>query len=177
MKTRFSHFNLSPKPPKSTSFSSNMSPLAIALTTLSPLTSLPPYHLLLYSTLLGTQLYQVHSPLPSPPTHSSAPPNHPLQTFIMTSLSYRALPKSAFTTLQKHVFPTYFRLQTALLLLTAATHPPHGAISLAVSPRDLLPLAIGAATALPNLLVYGPRTQEAMVQRVHQGNAPLCRGD
>lgn len=95
----------------------------------------------------------------------------------MTSLSYRALPKSAFTTLQKHVFPTYFRLQTALLLLTAATHPPYGAVSLAVSPRDLLPLAIGAATALPNLLVYGPRTQEAMVQRVYQGNAPLCRED
>lgn len=81
-------------------------------------------------------------PLQHPPRHPALPspfspplpppPHHLLQTFILTSLSHRALPSSAFTTLQKHVFPTYFRLQTTLLLLTAATQPPHRAISLVI---------------------------------------------
>lgn len=92
-----------------------------------------------------------------------------LQTFVVTTVCFNALPMSAFTTLQKRVFPTYFRLQSLLLLLTAATHPPHGPFSLAALPGDLVPLALGGITAALNLMVYGPRTQEAMIERIHQG--------
>lgn len=87
----------------------------------------------------------------------------------MTKICYNALPMSAFTTLQKRVFPAYFRIQSTLLLLTAATHAPHGPFSLVKSPGDLIPLALGGALAALNLMIYGPRTQEAMVQRIHQG--------
>ena len=87
----------------------------------------------------------------------------------MTKVCYNALPMPAFTTLQKSVFPTYFRLQSLLFLLTAATHPPHGPLSLATSAGDLAPMTLGGALAVLNLMVYGPRTQETMVERIHQG--------
>ncbi|MCJ1458213.1 hypothetical protein MMC28_008584 [Mycoblastus sanguinarius] len=102
---------------------------------------------MLYGTLLGTELYQ---------------------SFVMTKVCYDALPMSAFTTLQKRVFPIYFRTQSLLLLLTAATHPPHGPFSLLTSLGDLIPLTIGGAMAVLNLSVYGPRTQNMMVERIHQ---------
>ncbi|KAL9600097.1 MAG: hypothetical protein Q9179_003327 [Wetmoreana sp. 5 TL-2023] len=117
-----------------------------------PLAELAPYHLMLYGTLLGTELYQ---------------------SFVMTKICYNALPMSAFTTLQKRVFPAYFRLQSILLLLTAATHPPFGPLSLVSLPGDLIPLAFGGALAALNLIIYGPRTQEMMVERIHQGNLAL----
>lgn len=82
-------------------------PLALPPTLPPPPLQHPPQHPALPSTFFP----------PLPP-----PPDHPLQTFILPSLSHRVLPSSAFTTLQKHVFTTYFRLQTALLLLTTATH-------------------------------------------------------
>ena len=87
----------------------------------------------------------------------------------MTKLCYQALSISAFTTLQKRVFPTYFRLQTGLLLLTAATCPPLGLFSVARSLGYFMPLTLGGATALMNLEIYGPRTQDLMVKRIHQG--------
>ena len=94
----------------------------------------------------------------------------------MTKVCYNALPMSAFTTLQKRVFPVYFRGQTLLLVLTALTHPPHGPVSLATSTWDLIPLAFGGAMAALNLMVWGPRAQTAMVERIHQGEGPsLCR--
>ncbi|KAL2050415.1 hypothetical protein ABVK25_009249 [Lepraria finkii] len=68
---------------------------------------------MLYGTLPGTELYQ---------------------SFVMTKICYDALPMPAFTTLQKRVFPVYFRLQSLLFLLTAATHPPYGPVS-PCSPR------------------------------------------
>lgn len=120
---------------------------SLSFAIIEPFTALAPYHLLLYGTLLGTELYQ---------------------SFVMTKISYNALPISAFTTLQKRVFPAYFRLQSILTLLTAATHPPHGPLSLAKSLGDLAPLAIGGITAALNLLVYGPRAQTTMVERIHQ---------
>ncbi|KAL8978334.1 MAG: hypothetical protein Q9177_006428, partial [Variospora cf. flavescens] len=89
-------------------------------------------------------------------------------TFVMTKVCYHALPMSAFTTLQKRVFPLYFRLQSLLLLLTAVTHPPHGPLSLATSFGDLAPMVLGGAMAGLNLLVWGPRTQDAMIERIHQ---------
>jgi hypothetical protein len=64
---------------------------------------LVPLHLLSYSTLMGTQLYQ---------------------TFVMTKIAYQELPRPAFIKFQLRVFPTYFRGQTLLLVLTAATFPP-----------------------------------------------------
>lgn len=111
--------------------------------------SLAPFHLLFYSTLLGTELYQ---------------------TFVNTKVCYIALPRSAFTTLQKRIFPIYFRGQTALLFLSAITFPPHGPLSLVQRKADWIPFAVASLTAVLNCLVYGPRTQKAMVDCVHQGN-------
>ncbi|KAK4233132.1 hypothetical protein C8A03DRAFT_19725 [Achaetomium macrosporum] len=109
--------------------------------------NLAPYHLLFYSTLLGTELYQ---------------------TFLNTKVCYLALPRSAFTTLQKRLFPIYFRGQTILLLLTAVTFPPHGVFSLVKHKADWLPFTLAGVTAVLNLVVYGPRTQKAMVDCIHQ---------
>ncbi|KAK3307676.1 uncharacterized protein B0T15DRAFT_185544 [Chaetomium strumarium] len=109
--------------------------------------NLTPYHLLFYSTLLGTELYQ---------------------TFVNTKICYIALPRSAFTTLQKRLFPIYFRGQTILLLLTAVTLPPHGLFSLVEHKADWIPFTLAGVTAVLNLVVYGPRTQKAMVDCIHQ---------
>ena len=91
------------------------------------------------------------------------------QSFVMTKVCYNALPMSAFTTLQKRVFPVYFRIQSFLLLSTALTLPPYGPVSLVTSLGDVIPLGIGGAMAALNLFVWGPRTLEAMVERIHQG--------
>jgi hypothetical protein len=64
---------------------------------------LAPVHLLAYSALLGTELYQ---------------------TFVLTKASYQALPRSAFTTLQKKLFPIYFQSQSLLLFVVAVSTPP-----------------------------------------------------
>ncbi|KAL2192839.1 hypothetical protein P885DRAFT_5136, partial [Corynascus similis CBS 632.67] len=61
-----------------------------------------PYHLLFYSTLLGTELFQ---------------------SFVNTKVCFVALPRSAFTTLQKRIFPIYFWAQTTLITLSALTFP------------------------------------------------------
>ena len=89
----------------------------------------------------------------------------------MTKVCYNALPMSAFTTLQKKVFPIYFRIQSLLLLGTALTHPPYGPVSLATSVWDVVPLAFSGALATLNLLKWGPKTTEAMIERIHQGMA------
>lgn len=109
---------------------------------------LGPLHVLFYSSLLGTELYQ---------------------TFVLTKVCFNALPRSAFTTLQKRVFPVYFRGQTLLLLLTAATAPPTGPFALVSNKANWISFAIAGVTAALNLLCYGPRTQQAMVKRIHQG--------
>jgi hypothetical protein len=111
--------------------------------------NLAPYHLLFYSTLLGTELFQ---------------------TFVNTKICYMALPRSAFTTLQKRLFPIYFRGQTILLLLTAVTFPPRGLLSLVEHRADWIPYTLAGVTAVLNLVVYGPRTQMAMVDCIHQGD-------
>lgn len=109
---------------------------------------LPRVHLLAYSTLLGTELYQ---------------------TFVMTKVAYQALPRLAFTTLQKRVFPKYFQSQTILLLVVAATCPPRGPLSLLEERSNWIAFAIASVTAGLNLVVYGPRTNGLMVERIHQG--------
>jgi len=112
------------------------------------LTSLLPYHLLFYSTLLGAELYQ---------------------SFVLTKIAFVALPRSAFTTLQKKIFPIYFRGQAALLFLTAVTIPPSGILSIVQHKADWVPFAIAGVTSVLNLVVYEPRTRKAMIDRVHQG--------
>ncbi|KAK7702713.1 hypothetical protein SLS57_011264 [Botryosphaeria dothidea] len=108
---------------------------------------LPACHLLAYGTLLGTTVYQ---------------------SFVMTKVCYTALPMSSFTTLQRKVFPVYFRLQSTLLIVTALTYPPTSLLALYKAPVDAGLLAFASATALANLAKYGPATSTAMVERIHQ---------
>lgn len=110
--------------------------------------AMPPLHFFTYSTLLGTELYQ---------------------SFVMTKIAYQALPRSAFTTLQKHVFPVYFQSQTLLLGLVALTSPPYGPKSLFEDGTSAIALVVAGGTALLNLITYGPITQKFMIERIHQG--------
>lgn len=126
---------------------------SITTAIVSPLTMdlqsvLAPLHLLSFSTLLGAQLYQ---------------------TFIVTKICYISLPRSAFTTLQKRLFPIYFRCQSLLLLLTMITIPSQGPLTLVANKAAWIPFAIAGTTAALNLLVYGPRTRQIMIERIHQG--------
>ncbi|WQF86061.1 hypothetical protein CDEST_11075 [Colletotrichum destructivum] len=120
------------------------------------LTTLAPYHLLSYATLLGTSLFQ---------------------TFVNTKICYTELPRSAFTTLQKRLFPVYFRCQALLLVLTAATFPPYGPASLLRDRRDWIPFAAIGLTTMANLFTYGPRTRQAMIDRTHQETRDAKRPD
>lgn len=110
--------------------------------------AMAPLHLLAYSTLLGAELYQ---------------------SFVITKLAFQSLPRSAFTSLQKRVFPVYFRGQNLLLAAVALTLPPSGPVSL-FNMGYSVTFAIAGGTALLNLLVYGPRTQQLMIERIHQGS-------
>ncbi|KAI8955046.1 hypothetical protein F4801DRAFT_530959 [Xylaria longipes] len=116
-------------------------------TTMDPRSLLAPLHLLSFSTLLGTQLYQ---------------------TFVVTKICYVSLPRSAFTTLQKRLFPIYFRGQSLLLLLTIVTIPPYGPVTLIANKVAWIPFAFAGVTAALNLLVYGPRTRQLIIERIHQ---------
>lgn len=112
-------------------------------------TLLAPCHIISYATLLGTTLFQ---------------------TFVNTKVCHNELPKTAFTTLQKRLFPIYFRCQSILLVVTALTFPPSGPASLLKDKRDWVPFAIAGVTAILNLFIYGPRTKQAMIDRIHQGH-------
>ncbi|KAF2098492.1 hypothetical protein NA57DRAFT_56158 [Rhizodiscina lignyota] len=109
---------------------------------------LPSLHLLSYATLLGTGIYQ---------------------TFFMTKICFQALPMSAFTTLQKRVFPVYFQMQLVLATATLVTYLPSGPVSLKNSPTDFSILALNVALSALNFFKYGPRTSAVMVERIHQG--------
>ena len=122
-------------------------------TIIGAVSNIAPYHLWIYSTLLGTELYQ---------------------TFVMTKVSYQALPRSAFTTLQKRVFPLYFQGQTLLLALTAMTIPPYGPVSLVHHKMDWIPFTVAGVTAILNLVIYEPLTRKAMIDRIHQGVFTPC---
>ena len=114
-------------------------------------------HFLIYSTLLGTELYQ---------------------TFILTKVSFQALPRPAFITLQKRLFPVYFRIQTLLLVLTAVTLPPRSLLSLSETKLDGALLLMAGVMAMGNLLVYEPRTRTAMdaVAKAGQGMKIILGG-
>ena len=121
------------------SFVQSVSPLVI---------NLAPYHVLTFSTLLGAELYQ---------------------TFVMTKVCFQALARSPFIELQKRVFPIYFRGQSLLLLLAALTFPPHGLRSLAREKGDWIPFAVAGVTSVLNLMVYGPKTRQLMLDQARQG--------
>lgn len=88
----------------------------------------------------------------------------------MTKICYEALPMAQFTTLQKKVFPAYFRIQVGLVALTAITFPLHSILSLVRAGWVFwAPLGTNFCMAALNWLVYGPRTQDAMIKRSHQG--------
>ena len=74
-----------------------------------------------------------------------------------------------FTTLQKRVFPLYFKLQSGLIALVAVTHPPMSLVSLIDCWWDYVPITVAFGVSALNLVVYGPRTQEVMIERIHQG--------
>ena len=97
-----------------------------------------------------------------------------LQSFVMTKICYQALPMAQFTTLQKKVFPAYFRIQVGLVVLTAVTFPTKSVLSLARAGWVFwVPLGTNFGMAALDWLIYGPRTQHAMVKRTHQGKSGL----
>jgi hypothetical protein len=118
----------------------------------SALANPAPYHLLSYSTLLGTSIYQ---------------------SFIVVKTVHRVLPRPAFVTLQGRLFPIYFQLQTICLLLTAATFPPYGPISLVRDGPSVILFSVAGVGALLNFFVYGPRTRQAMIDRNQKGRLQL----
>lgn len=87
----------------------------------------------------------------------------------MTKLCYIHLPRPQFTTLQKHVFPVYFALQTALAATTAITYPSGSILALAKNRGDAALLGATLGISILNWLIYGPRTSQLMVKRSHQG--------
>lgn len=107
-----------------------------------------PYHLLSLSTLIGSQLYQ---------------------SFIVTKIAYDALPRTAFTSLQKKLFPVYFGTQAVLLLATLATAPPRGLFSITQKKGTWIPLLLAVVPTGLNYFVFGPRTRQLMIDRIHQG--------
>lgn len=113
---------------------------------------LAPAHLLAFSTLLGTQLYQ---------------------SFVVTKVAHQALPRPSFISLQKRVFPIYFRTQSLLLVLAVVTSPPYGPLSLLQRKQDIGAFAVASFIALLNLFIFGPRTNQLMTNRAHQG---MCQG-
>lgn len=122
------------------------------------------YHILAYGTLLGSTFFQ---------------------SFIAGPVAFKAIPRSAFATLQTHVTPVFFGLQTALPIIMALTYPGSkvasvGAASirsdagaLGLLDKDnlytaLIPVSIMIGTAVINLLVLGPMTTRTMKERKHQ---------
>lgn len=116
----------------------------INMALLSTLSTIAPYHLLLYSVLYGATTYQ---------------------SFYSGIVAFRALSYESFATLQHAIFPKYFGFQTvasaALLLST-----PFAATTLSYTA-----LGIPLATALINSLYLGPASNRLIKQRLAQAEA------
>ncbi|PVI01555.1 hypothetical protein DM02DRAFT_717840 [Periconia macrospinosa] len=118
---------------------------------------LPPVHLLAYSTLLGTQVFE---------------------SFVVVRVAHQALPYESFTTLQKQLFPTYFRCQSALLFITAVTLPRYGPLSLfRAGWKILTPFIVAGAVATLNAVYYGPMTSRLMMTKRFQAEMEARRDD
>ncbi|KAK0666024.1 hypothetical protein QBC41DRAFT_281695 [Cercophora samala] len=109
--------------------------------------ALPPLHLLCFSSLLGATLYQ---------------------SFVMTKISFRSLPKPAFRSLQKQVWPFYFRAQTIMIIVNAVTVPRNVIFPLGAGLMSWIPHAVATTLAMLNVFIFEPATQKAMVQVTHQ---------
>lgn len=125
---------------------------------------------------VGFTIHPLHAPIQTRSSHGEHPLTPCLQSFAMTKICFQSLPMPQFTTLQKRVFPLYFKLQTGLLAVVVVTHPPMSLVSLINCWWDYVPLGIALGVSALNLVIYGPRTQEVMIERIHQGeiNQFLC---
>lgn len=123
---------------------------------------LAPLHLLSFSTLLGTQIWQ---------------------SFAVTKIAFQSLPRSAFTTLNKRIFRAYFLGQSILVLITAITAPSNSVLenlpfrvsaepSSSTDQRAITTwaatFAVMACSSLLNLFLWEPRSRRAMIDRTHQ---------
>ena len=102
------------------------------------------------------------------------------QSFIAGIVSFRALPRAQFATLQSALFPIYFSMQTALPLLLALTFPAERtAIGMTASSLSgvleeghrlhvLTPLLTTLICGAANMIVIGPATTKCMKERKHQ---------
>jgi len=86
----------------------------------------------------------------------------------MIKIAYQALPMAQFTTLQKRVFPMYFSIQAILGLAVALSYPPQSLKSLARHWKEAIPIVATLAMSLLNVFIVGPKTQKAMIDRIHQ---------
>ena len=108
-----------------------------------------------YGALLGTTVYQ---------------------SFVAGIVSYRALPRPQFATLQAKLTPVYFALQTILPCFLALTYPasPRGQGSLlgVLEPQNqigvLVPILGMFVMGAANVVALGPATTKVMKQRKHQ---------
>lgn len=94
-------------------------------------------------------------------------------------MSYRALPRPQFSTLQSRLFPVYFTMSTALSVILPITYPggglagpPSGVAGVLAEGnrwKVLVPLATMFVTNLVNTVYLGPVTTRIMKERKHQG--------
>ncbi|KOS19438.1 putative mitochondrial outer membrane protein [Escovopsis weberi] len=115
-------------------------------------TSVAPYHIISYGTLLGTTFF-----------HS----------FLNGPVMFRTVTRPTFSAVQSGLFPIYFGMQTVLPIVLALTFPgsstTHTGISgiLDDSHRlgSLVPVATMFATGLLNLAILLPATMKVMKER------------
>ncbi|KAI1452019.1 hypothetical protein F4805DRAFT_56486 [Annulohypoxylon moriforme] len=89
-------------------------------------------------------------------------------SFAMMKVYSQSLPGAAFMTLPKRIFPTYFHVQILLLLLTAATIPPYGPLTLLESKANWIPFLIAGVAAILNMIIYGRRVHQIVTNRILQ---------
>lgn len=128
------------------------------------------YHILTYSTLFGSNLWN---------------------TFFAGPIAYKCLPRPQFATLQTNIFPAFFSLHTALPLVLAFTYPGlrlvnrpgaeivqtnagwRGLLAEQSFWSSLVPIAAMFGTSLLNLVILGPATTSVMKKRKHQGTTSV----
>ena len=123
------------------------------------------YHIICYSTFVGTTFFQ---------------------SFIAGPVAYNTLPRALFGRLQEATFPVFFSLQTALSAVLILTYPGdrplgvtqtssransgfYGVFDRSNTWSVAVPMLLMLATSAVNLAVLGPATTKTMKQRHHQG--------
>ncbi|RDL40720.1 Uncharacterized protein BP5553_00699 [Venustampulla echinocandica] len=114
-----------------------------------------PYHIISYGTLLGTTVFE---------------------SCFAGIIAFNTIPRPQFSLLRNRIFPVYFSVQTTLPVVLALTYPGSGlplgtASGLAGTFAEvnrwkvLAPLATMFVTALTNLVLIRPATNNVMRQR------------